>query len=365
MTTTNSDDLLICSHHARLRLHLFGMVLDRTDLPDLALDTARAAYEWIVGEMVTVEMGDEPAPPPSNEPGKADMPAPSAPLADAIQAAADEARERPPVVGHGDDPVPVPVEIDRTVRRMLDSGMRVIGRTLAADLGIGQPDASGYLRSMEAAGILRREGGGNRVRFVLAATKPRRVPVIERGEATVTDLVANHREELLRRWLAGDRTAAMADHFRASKPTMARALAVAGISTTFRRGAGGRPEYEPLPADAPLPPEAVALLGDLPVEVAPPPPSEPSSPAPTPAPERAILPEDALARRDTPVDAAPADMETVEIWLAANGCKVSRAQEVGGEYRCDGTLMTTRELLAMANRARRSVNLPPFAVRRI
>lgn len=41
------------------------------------------------------------------------------------------------------------------------------------------------------------------------ARAPRRIPVIDRGEATVTDLVANQREAMLRRWLAGHKTREM------------------------------------------------------------------------------------------------------------------------------------------------------------
>lgn len=82
---------------------------------------------------------------------------------------------------------------------------------------------------------------------------------------------------------------------------------------------------------------------------------------PAPAmPARAVLPEDKL--RQTPEAASHVNMETVAQWLRANGCK-SLTEEAPGCWSLEGAVLSDKDLLKRANKARKTLNLPSFSVR--
>lgn len=374
-----------------LRLHLLELYLANTDMPDNVLPLAQAAERWIAG--------DEPAAGPAGQVEE-----------EVIVAEAKAARD-------------------------VEPGKPWVFPEHRSQAELEDPPATALVKIRE---------------IVLEPVKAaERVPVIERGEATVTDLIANRREDLLRWWLAGKTVGPeMTDHLGASKPTVTRALKVTGISEAFRRGAGGRPAYDLVPLGEPLPAAALALLGrviggETPAAVTeidgfvdpsfeePADQPEPeitrkrdysvvvwtddrkdildtlvrqgaevaeivqavgleeyqvkaqvarqclttiwaeakaakASPtavaAPKPAPARSQLPEDRLRSVVDP-NGVPADLETVEIWLRNNGCKL--VVESPGLYFCDGAMLTSTELVKRANKARKGLKLPPFSVRRL
>lgn len=373
-----------------LRLHLLELYLLNTDMPDTALPLAQQAEQWIAGEVAIAKPADT-----GETAGEV-----------TVTVTAPPATAKP--------------------ARDVEPGKPWVFTDHRTQADLGQTDAS-----------------------PAKPGKAERVPVIERGEATVTDLVANRREDLLRWWLAGKTVGPeMTDHLGASKPTVTRALKVTGISEAFRRGAGGRPAYDLVPLGEPLPAAALALLGrgiggetsaavteidgfvdpsfEEPVEQPEPEitrkrdysvvvwtderkttldtlvrqgaevaeivqavgleeyqvkaqvarqcltsawaeakaakaaPAEVA--APKPAPARPQLPEDRLRSVVDP-NGVPADLETVEIWLRNNGCKL--VVESPGLYFCDGAMLTSTELVKRANKARKGLKLPPFSVRKL
>lgn len=336
---------------AQLRRELFEMCLPVAG--ETAVDLARAAYDFIVGEARLVQM---------DETG-------TTTLAEAIQAASEQASQRPPVIGHGDDlelakpdpyevkvtlkePAPAPEAKDAPasadgprptlspkhdeamagVRAMLADGTTVTGNALGKHLGWSQVTASRYLRDLVEAGFLVRKGPRTAPAFVPAEEADEPVPPRNRDYAAV--VWTYERKDILDRMV---REGAEAEDIATA----------CGLSADQVKAQITRQCLTAIWAAA-----KDAKAGTEPAK-------------PKAAHKGATLPEDRLRAGPAEPEGAPADMETVETWLAANGCKVSHVQEVGGEYRCDGKLMTARELLTLANRARKSVNLPPFVVRRL
>ncbi|MEW5728463.1 MAG: hypothetical protein AB1918_11610 [Pseudomonadota bacterium] len=347
---------------AQLRRELFEFVLAHTDMPDYAVAIARDAYNFIVGETGATT------------------------LAIAIQEASERAGQRPPVIGHGDvlepeeaepyevkvarkDPAPAPepkasrdvppgaswafrdhrnqAQLDGNpaatlspkhdeamagVRAMLADGTTVTGNALGKHLGWSQVTASRYLRDLVEAGFLVRKGPRTAPAFVPAEEADEPVPPRNRDYTAV--VWTYERKDILDRMVReGAEAEDIATACGLSADQVKAQITRQCLTAIWAAAKDAKAGTEPAKPKA-------ALKG-------------------------ATLPEDRLRGGLAEPEGAPADMETVETWLAANGCKVSHAQEIGGEYRCDGKLMTGRELLALANRARKSVNLPPFVVRRL
>lgn len=302
-----------------LRLHLLELYLDGSDMPDQALALAQAAERWVLGDVT----GDD-----------------------------------IPVIIHGDEKNDDAIDWHQQREKLLRwwlAGKKI--SEMEKEFGAGKSAIHSAAKRYGFSATFRRGSRG----FLYYTPVPLDAPLPPEAQQLLDmDFLRVKHKDLLTiiRSVSGEGVTLsgrlLADRLGCSQVTASihvRELIDAGL--VANTGTSSKPNYV-----------VIEDAGNLAVAHLPEPPVTPKTTAepvrPQPAPAREMLPEDKL--RLSPEADAHVDMDTVVQWLSANGCK-ALSEEAPGFWFLEGAVLSDRDLLKRANRARKALKLPMFSVR--